>query len=68
MKKKNKISENFSIISTFEHNFSHFQLKVLMVEILLNKKGLEDFLWFSRNEFEKTNIKLMGKARKIYYE
>ena len=37
--KKNKISENFSIISTFEHNFSHFQLKVLMVEILLNKKG-----------------------------
>ncbi len=65
-KKKNKISENFKVISTFEHNFSHFQLKVLMVEILLNKKRrLEDFLWFSRNEFEKKPIsKLMGKAQK----
>ena len=65
-KKKNKISENFSIISTFEHNFSHFQLKVLMVEILLNKKRkLEDFLWFSMSDFEKKPIsKLMSKAQK----
>ena len=47
MEKKNKISENFSIISTFEHNFSHFQLKVLMVEILLNKKrNLKTFYGF----------------------
>ena len=65
-KKKNKISENFRIISTFEHNFSHFQLKVLMVEILLNKKRkLEDFLWFSMSDFEKKPIsKLMSKAQK----
>ena len=37
-KKKNKISENLNIINTFEHNFSHFQLKVLVVEIILNRK------------------------------
>ena len=65
-KKKNKISENYRIISTLEHNFSHFQLKVLMVEILLNKKRkLEDFLWFSMSDFEKKPIsKLMNKAQK----
>ena len=65
-KKKNKISENFSTVRTFEHNFSHFQLKVLMVEILLDKKKkLEDFLWFSMNEFKKKPIsKLMSKALK----
>ena len=65
-KKKYKISENLRVISTFEHNFSHFQLKVLMVEILLNKKRkLEDFLWFSMSDFEKKPIsKLMSKAQK----
>ena len=37
-----------------------------MVEILLNKKRkLEDFLWFSMNDFEKKPIsKLMSKAQK----
>ena len=41
-----------------------------MVEILLNKKKkLNDFLWFSMNDFEKKPIsKLMSKRRKIYYE
>ena len=70
-KKKYKISENLRVISTFEHNFSHFYLKVLMVEILLNKKmKLEGFLWFSMSDFKKKPIsKLMSKAQqKIYYE
>ena len=64
-KKKNKISENFNLISTFEHNFSHFQLKVLMVEIILNKKKiLNDFSWFSMKEIKKKPIsKLMSKAK-----
>ena len=64
-KKKNKISENLSLISTFEHNFSHFQLKVLMVEIILNKKKtLNDFSWFSMKEIKKKPIsKLMSKAK-----
>ncbi len=37
-----------------------------MVEILLDKKKkLEDFLWFSMNEFKKKPIsKLMSKALK----
>ena len=65
-KKKYKISENLRVISTFEHNFSHFHLKVLMVEILLNKKKkFGGFLWFSMSDFEKKPIsKLMSKAQK----
>jgi len=65
-KKKYKISENLRVISTFEHNFSHFHLKVLMVEILLNKKKkLGGFLWFSMSDFEKKPIsKLMSNAQK----
>ena len=65
-KKRNKISENSKIISTFEHNFSHFQLKVLMVEIILNKKKkVNDFLWFTMNGLKKKPIsKLMFKAQK----
>ena len=64
-KKKNKISENLNIINTFEHNFSHFQLKVLMVEIILNRKiKLNDFFWFSMNELKKKPIsKLMSKVQ-----
>ena len=64
-KKKNKISENLNIINTFEHNFSHFQLKVLMVEIILNRKmKLNGFFWFSMNELKKKPIsKLMSKVQ-----
>ena len=64
-KKKNKISENLNIINTFEHNFSHFQLKVLMVEIILNRKmKLNNFFWFSMDELKKKPIsKLMSKVQ-----
>ena len=64
-KNKNKISENLNIINTFEHNFSHFQLKVLVVEIILSRKmKLNDFFWFSMNELKKKPIsKLMSKAK-----
>jgi A/G-specific adenine glycosylase len=63
-KNKNKISENLNIINTFEHNFSHFQLKVLVVEIILKRKiKLNDFFWFSMNELKKKPIsKLMSKV------
>ena len=65
-KKKNKILENSKIISTLEHNFSHFQLKVLIVEIILNRKReINDFLWFTMNELKKKPIsKLMSKVQK----
>ena len=65
-KKKYKISENLSIRGTVEHNFSHFQLKVQIVEIILRKKKkLNDLLWFSMNELKKKPIsKLMSKVQK----
>ena len=65
-KKKNKISEKSKIVSTLEHNFSHFQLKVLMVEIILYKKReVNDFFWFTMNELKKKPIsKLMSKVQK----
>ncbi len=68
--KKWKISNKIIISSKkldfVEHNFTHFHLKLLMVEIILNnKKMIDDFYWLSLDELKKKPISsLMMKVKK----
>ncbi len=68
--KKWKISNKIIISSKkldfVEHNFTHFHLKLLMVEIILNnKKMIDDFYWLSLDELRKKPISsLMMKVKK----
>ena len=65
-KVSNGLEEYTKIISTINHNFSHFRLKLDIVEIVLKKKKkIRDYLWMSINEFEKKPISsLVAKAKK----
>ena len=62
----NELEEYSKIVSTINHDFTHFHLKLDIVEIVLKKKKkLSDYLWMNKNEFEKKPISsLVRKAKK----
>ena len=62
----NELEEYSKIVSTINHDFTHFHLKLDMVEIVLKKKKkISDYMWMSKNEFEKKPLSsLVRKAKK----
>ena len=62
----NELEEYSKIVSTINHDFTHFHLKLDMVEIVLKKKKkISDYLWMNKNEFEKKPLSsLVRKAKK----
>ncbi len=63
--KQKKLGDTFQLHSLVEHEFSHFQLKLLIVNIKLkNKTKIDDYIWMSNNEFNKLPVsKLMFKVK-----
>ena len=57
----------FEDLGLIHHKFSHFHLKLFVVEIVLNReKKLENFFWMTTKEFEKKPISnLMQKVNKF---
>ena len=67
-KKTHGIENKFKILDSIEHNFTHFHLKLLMVEIVLDRKiNLNNFSWMTMDVLEKKPLSsLMRKViRKI---
>ncbi len=62
---KKKLGKDFQPHSLVEHEFSHFQLKLLIVNIKLkNKTKIDDYIWMSNYEFNKLPVsKLMFKVK-----
>jgi A/G-specific adenine glycosylase len=53
-KKKKNILEKFRVVDFVEHNFSHFHLNLMLVEIVLYKKiEIDEFSWLTLNEYRK---------------
>ena len=65
--KKNKIKVPFKYVGKVKHNFSHFQLKVLVVKLeLTNKFKLEKYSWVTITELNNKPVsKLMMKIKEI---
>jgi len=63
--KKHRLTESFKNCGIIEHEFSHFYLKLLLVQINLRRKlQHQDFKWLTKEEFEKRpRSKLMNKVK-----
>ncbi len=66
-KKKHSLEINHRKIDFVNHSFSHFHLKLLIVNIKLNKKvKLKDLQWMKIHKFEKKPVStLVKKIKKI---
>jgi len=63
-KKTHGIHNKYKILDSIEHNFTHFHLKLLVVEIILDKKiNLDNYNWMTMNALEKKPLSsLMRKV------
>ena len=63
--KENNLKVSYEVVGEVVHKFSHFHLKVLIVEIRLdNTIKLRNFIWLKRKELKKKPIsKLMFKIK-----
>ena len=55
---------SIKFLDSIEHNFTHFHLKLLVVEIILDKKiNLDNYNWMTMNALEKKPLSsLMRKV------
>jgi len=62
---ENNIKTSFRYLTDVEHTFSHFHLKVLIVELRLDKKiKFKDFFWLNLNDLDKKPVSnLMRKIK-----
>tara|TARA_B100000029_G_scaffold477618_1_gene522819 strand:+ start:426 stop:1496 length:1071 start_codon:yes stop_codon:yes gene_type:complete len=66
-KKKNHINTNHETIGFIKHSFSHFHLKLFIVNIKLNKKiEFKEMNWIKTKDFEKKPVsKLVRKIKQV---
>ncbi|MEE2694940.1 MAG: NUDIX domain-containing protein [Pseudomonadota bacterium] len=63
--RENNIQTSFKLIGKIKHTFTHFHLKVLIVELRLNKRiKFKNFFWTNLNDLERKPVSSLMKKIK----